>query len=508
MSADVPEPGSAASVAAMTKLRRTLVRVFLPVLVLGVAGYFLLRHMYRVEPEPPPRGASTARGLPTASESSISVPIAVDVALIEGVANARLPNDLLSRPGIEAGDGVTAGIVVRRAGPVTVEARHGKLHLRVPVEADITADWQPVGLVGLMARGKRQHIKTRATFVVRAEIDLGVDAQWNLATATEATLHWEQDPVVQVGPLNLKLSALAGDRIDAQFASVVRTIDDQLRKQIPMRYLITQAWTAAFRTVRIGARGDRWLVLRPTGVFLGDVQTRDGQVFLDAAIRGVFRVIVGEEPQAAAPTPLPTRSAPPGEPGVALDVPVSLTFEAANRQLDERLEGQVLEVALDVVGRSIPLTIAAVEIYPSGERVAVALEFSADLPGAWFDVSGLVYLVGTPTLDTRRNQLSIADLTYDSRTNVVLVDVAEWMLHGTIVHRVQERLVFDFADQLDGYRREINAVIADYQVSDLARLRGKIDDVRVVALTVTDLAIVAGVQLRGTAKLEVAASPR
>ena len=179
----------------------------------------------------------------------------------------------------------------------------------------------------------------------------------------------------------------------------------------------------------------------------------------------------------------------------------------AVRQLDERLEGQVFEVPLDVVDQTIPLAIGAVEVYPSGEHVAVALAFEADLPGAWFDMDGLVYLVGTPTLDPARNQLSIADLAYDARTNVVLVDVAEWMLHDTIVRRVQERLVFDFTGQLDGYRGQINQAIADYRISDLIRLRGEIDEVRVVAVTVTDTAIVAGVQLRGDARLDVAASP-
>jgi hypothetical protein len=136
----------------MTKLRGALVLVL--VLALTGAGYFAWRYANRVEAEPPPRGASMQSAPPIASESSINVPIAVDVALIERVANDRLPGDLLSRPGIDAGDEVTAGIVVRRAGRITSEAREGKLHLRVPVEADITADWQPVGLVGVLTRGQ------------------------------------------------------------------------------------------------------------------------------------------------------------------------------------------------------------------------------------------------------------------------------------------------------------------------------------------------------------------
>lgn len=489
----------------MTRLRVTLLTML--VLTLVGAGYFVYRHVHRVQPEPPPRRASRQTALALDSESSIRVPIAVDIGLIEGVAEERLPKDLLSRQGIAVGGGAAADIVVRRAGRLTAEARNGKLHLRVPVEADIVGRWPVQSLVGLMSRGRRRVIETQAAFTIRAEIGLGVDSQWNLATSTAATLVWEEDPVVQVGPLRLKLSALTGDSIGQQFDGVVRTLDERLRKQVPTRSLVSRAWAAAFRTLPVGARGDLWLSLRPTGAFIGDIRAQDGQVSLEAGIRGVFRVAVGASPQAAAPTPLPTRSASPVGPGIALNVPVSVTFEAANRQMDISLEGQTFAVPLGAVGETVALTIDAVEVYPSGDQIAVALEFSAGLPGRWFDLDGRVYLLGTPVLDVASSQLRISNLAFDSRTNMALVNVAEWMLHDEIVRRVQDRLTFQFADRLDHYLDQINRAIADYGVSDAVRFHGKLSDATVVELTLTDPAIVAVVQLRGEARLEVAPAP-
>ena len=488
--------------AAVMSKRRGAVSIVV-LLVLIAAGFFAWRYVHRLHPEPPPRGAAVTVAPAFTNESSIRVPVAVDVRTIEDIAEQQVPKDLLRRAGISAGHDVTADVVVRRSGRITAEAQQGKIHLRMPVEADITADWRPAGLVGFMARGKPRKIETRATFTIRAEINLGVDKEWNLATATAATLRWEQDPDVQLGPMTVKLSTLAGAQIGEQFNAVVGTIDAQLRERVPMRALISQAWTAAFRTLALDKSGALWLLLRPTGVFLGEVEARDGQVFLDAGIRGVFRVVVGEQPQAAEPAPLPPRSPPPDGPGIALDVPVSVSFEAANQQIDQRVEGQRIEVPVDVVGRSVPLTIGAVEVYPSGDHIAVALEFTADLPGSWFDLSGLVYLVGTPRLDAHNNHLWISDLAYDSRTNLALVDVAEWMLHDTIVRRIQELLVFDFAERLDDYRDKANHAIANYKVAETVRIHGKLGEASVATLTVTDLAIVAMVQLRGEARLEV-----
>ncbi len=489
----------------MTTLRRILLLVL--VLVLGGAGYFTYRYLHRVRPEPPPRGASRQTAPALQSESSIRVPIAVDIGMIEGIADQRLPQELLAREGIDAGGGAVADVLVRRAGRLSAVAQDGKVHLRVPVEADITADLAPGGLVGLMSRGRRSKIETRAAFTIRAEIELGVDAEWNLATSTAATLVWEEDPVVQVGPLSVKLSALTGDRIGEQFAAVVRTLDERLREQVPTRSLVSRAWAAAFRSLPVGQRDDLWLSLRPTGAFLGDPRVTGGRVALEAGIRGVFRVVVGAEPEAAAPTPLPARSAPPPGPGIALDVPVSVSFEAANRQLDASVEGQTFDVPLAIVGESAALTIEAVEVYPSGEQIAVALEFSADLRGSWLDLEGQLYLLGTPVLDVPGSRLRVSGLAFDSRTNRALVNVAEWMLHDEIVRRVEGLLVFGFAERLGDYRDQVNAAIAHYRVSDTVELQGELEDATVVALTVTDPAIVAVVQLRGEARLAVAPGP-
>lgn len=486
----------------MTRLRAILVLVL--VLVLAGTGYFVYRHFHRVQPEPPPRGASRQTASALASESSIRVPIAVDIRLIEDIAEAKLPRDLSRRQGVDAGGGAMADIVVRRTGRLTAEARDGKIHLQVPVAAHIVANAPTHGLFGLMARGKRQAIETRAAFTIHAEIGLGVDAQWNLATTTAATLVWEEDPVVPIGPLNVKLSTLAGDSIGQQFAGVVQTLDERLREQIPTRSLVSRAWTAAFRSLPIGERGDLWLSLQPTGAFIGDIRARDGMVALEAGIRGVFRVVVGAQPGAIAPTPLPARSAPPVGPGIAVDVTVSVSFAAANQQLDDSLEQQTFHIPLDAVGGTVDLTIDAVEVYPSGDQIAVALEFSADLPGTILDLDGRIYLLGTPVLDVHSSELRISDLAFDSRTNRALVNAAAWMLHNEIVRRVQGLLIFRFAERLDHYRDQVNATIADYAVTDTVRFHGELDDATVVALTLTDPAIVAVVRLRGEARLGVA----
>lgn len=452
-------------------------------------------------PEAALRGARPGAGISAPVESSIRLPIAIDVALIAAIAEEKLPVRLLSRSDVAASPGVTADIDIRRVDRIEVMARMGRLGLRVPVVADITATWRSPTIPGLTRRGKVHQISTHAAFTIDAELDLGVDDSWHLVTATRATLNWDEDPQVQVGPFAVPLSSLAGEQIREQFAEAMLTIDERIDRHVPLRRLIREAWRASFRTVPLGSSGDVWASFRPTGLFVGEVVPRHGKVYLDVGIRGLFRVVAGSRPEQAVATPLPGRSLPPDIPGLALDVPVAVSFAAANRALDERAEGRVLELAL--WGHPVSLEIEAIEVYPSGDRVAVALQFSADLPGRFFDLAGQIYLVGTPTVDTASAQLRLSELAFDVRTDRALVDAAAWLLHGDVGRRLAALLVFDLDVRVDHYRELANATLADHRISPTMVFRGYLDTVEVMNVRVTDIGVIALTQLRGQASLDI-----
>ena len=90
---------------------------------------------------------------------------------------------------------------------------------------------------------------------------------------------------------------------------------------------------------------------------------------------------------------------------------------------------------------------------------------------------------------------------------MVLLDIAEWMLHAEILRRMEERLVFPFSERITGYRNEVNALIENYALSESIRLHGRIDEIKVTALTVTDTSLIALAMLRGEAALAVRSAP-
>lgn len=481
---------------------KKIVAILVGVTVLGVCGVYVAVRG-RVHPEPPPHGATSDLPPFLESESSLDVPVSIDTAWIATTASAKLPALLLSRSDVVVSPGVTADVVVRRAGEVTAMAQDGALHLRVPVIADIEARWSPQGWLGAPPWGTKRVLRLRPTFTIDAMLRLGVDAEWNLETATEATLRWEDDPLVPIGPIQVPLSSLVGESVREQFTDATRAIDERIAAQVPMRRLLGDAWTSAFRTLAISPGERRWLTMRPTGLYLGAVRVRDDRVYVDAGLRGAFRVVVGEQPRVAAQTPLPGRSDSPLDPGLRLEVPVRVTFEAANRELDARVEGQTIELRLREGSPPVRFTIGSLDLYASGSQVAVALEFAADVPYHPFDVDGQMYLLGTPSLDVERNELRLTELSYDARTNMALLDIAEWMLHDEILRRIEERLVFPFSESLAGYRDQINAVIDEYALSEAFWLRGRIDEIKVTSLAITDASIIVLAQLRGAAALEV-----
>jgi hypothetical protein len=158
----------------------------------------LLRH--RVQPKPPPRGATTQPPPYLERESSIRVGIVIDVGWIVGLAEARLPTRFLSRSDVPAGPGVRADVEVHRTGKVSAEVRDGAIHLRVPVAADIQARWQPQGWFGAPPWGDKRTLRLRPTFMLDAQLGLDVDADWNLASATARGRRAAASPTRRAAP--------------------------------------------------------------------------------------------------------------------------------------------------------------------------------------------------------------------------------------------------------------------------------------------------------------------
>lgn len=96
--------------------------------------------------------------------------------------------------------------------------------------------------------------------------------------------------------------------------------------------------------------------------------------------------------------PLPAlRNIPLGTPQMQVALPVRADYATLQAQLGRALAGKTFQQ--EIYGSKAAVTINAVEVYPSNERVVIGLELTGDLPGKWLDVKGKAYLYARPVVD-------------------------------------------------------------------------------------------------------------
>ena len=90
--------------------------------------------------------------------------------------------------------------------------------------------------------------------------------------------------------------------------------------------------------------------------------------------------------------------------------------------------------------------------------------------------TGTIYLVGTPTYDPVKHELSFPDLSFDLQTKAWMLKAAKWMFNGKITDVIRQKSVYNFtkflADSKIRLQKELsrdygNGIHSDVTVQDL-----------------------------------------
>lgn len=96
-----------------------------------------------------------------------------------------------------------------------------------------------------------------------------------------------------------------------------------------------------------------------------------------------------------------------------------------------------------VVGQKIPVAgkefiVDSTRIYGLGAKIAIKVFFSGSN-------NGVIYLVGTPTYDAVKHELSFPDLSFDLQTRAWMLKAAKWMFNGRITDAIRQKSIYNFS---------------------------------------------------------------
>ena len=107
-----------------------------------------------------------------------------------------------------------------------------------------------------------------------------------------------------------------------------------------------------------------------------------------------------------------------------------------------------------LAGLEATLSANDIELYPSGDRVVAAVDYTVSHPGWTSD--GRLYLAGEPILDSERQVFHVEDFDYVLDTWDRSIAGTAVLLHSGLRESVAERLHFPLGERLEAARAAAN----------------------------------------------------
>ena len=376
--------------------------------------------------------------------SSLSVPIEASTDELGKALNQAVRKELYK--GSTKTRGLTADIV--RNGPIALSAADNYLYITLPITMSLS-----YGMFETPA----------IPFTLKFKANARITPDWKLNTEVHylglSDLLAEQ---TGIGPLSIKPRSI----VEGITQPVQQVLSDLISKKInelfPLKSQIAKVWNAAQKPVLLDRNYNAWLKLTPREVILSPLYAQNNRVKVSVGINAFAELVVGPEPAAQPPLPLPNL-----KPVTTFDrnFRIALNADLFYRDMLTIASPLLLDKEFTSDGKTI--VIKTLDLYGNGDKFVVKVETTGALDGVF-------YLTGKPRFDPRTSIFSVEDVDFDMQTQDLLLQSADWFLHSMIKSRIQEKLNMDLTQRLEQSREMARKALAQVQLADHILLKGEI----------------------------------
>lgn len=376
--------------------------------------------------------------------SSLNVPIEASSDELGKALNQTIRKELYK--GSTKTRGLTADIV--RNGPIVVSAADNYLYFTLPITMSLSYGMFETPAIPLK-------LKFKANARITPDWKLNTDIYY----LGLSDLLAEE---IGIGPLSIKPRSIVEGITQPLQKELSGLVSKKINDMFPLKTQIAKVWNAAQKPVLLDRNYNAWLNLTPREVMLSPLYAQNNRVKLSVGINSFAELVLGPEPAAQPPVPLPN---------LKLVNAIDRNFRIAMNA--DLLYKEILKIASPLLlnkefnsdGKTI--VIKDLDLYGNGDKFVVKLETKGSLDGVF-------YLTGKPRFDPQTYIFSVEDVDFDMQTQSLLLQSADWFLHGTIKSMIQEKLNMDLTQRLEQSREMARKAIAQVQLVDHVLLKGNI----------------------------------
>lgn len=380
--------------------------------------------------------------------SIINVPIEVSSDELGKAINRMIGTELYK------GSTGTRGlkVAVLRNGPIAVSAADNYLHLTLPITMSLSYGFFSTPAIPF---------KLKFKFGAKVTPDWKLNAEIYYMGLSDLLAE-----EIGIGPLSVKPRST----IEGITQPVQKVISDVISKQIndrfPLKSQVAKAWQAAQKPVLLDKSYNAWLKIMPQEVMLYPLYAQNNQFKISVGIKSFAELVVGPEPATERAVALPNLKLVNN---IGKDFRIALKTDLFYKEILTIASPLLLNKEFGSDGKSC--IVRGLDVYGNGDRLVIKVKTSGSL-------DGIFYLTCTPRFNPETNMFSVEDVDFDMNTQSLLLQSADWFLHGSIKSTIQDKLNLDLTQNLEQSRELARKAIASVKLADHIFLKGNIKTIK------------------------------
>jgi hypothetical protein len=390
------------------------------------------------------------------------VRLRIPFTVLQQAAERDLPAEF-SQEG--EGDGTRYRFTLRRTAPIRFRSVEGQLRattsLRVDGQAGLTGG--VASLLGLDAKN------FDAAADIEAEIQATLDADWCPRVAVRVGYRWSKAPRLEIiGGVWVGIEEKVRALVDAALLDLPQT----LKESIPcarVREAAAAQWRRHDIPIQLPAAPPMLVQVEPQA--LGSSEFAVGSDHLRLVLALQARTAVTERAAAAPARPIflpPLRDVPERDGRIALSLPIRAGYDMIRDWIMREFGRK--DIPVQFGGVTAVFRIQALTVYPSDPDIALAVEFSAALPGRVLNTSGRMIFTARPVVEQRGSQVRLTGIRFARDLDNPLWSLATAAFEDRIRAALSELAVYDLKDIIAGAQAELRRRLADPAVTGPLRI--------------------------------------
>jgi hypothetical protein len=414
--------------------------------------------------------------------SFVTMPMQISLKEIENQLNKSLVDLIFEDNNLE--DDKTM-LKIWKTAPIKLIEKDGKIQSILPMKI-WTKYKYGTEFLGL---NDTKEIELNGTIILNSDVKL---SNWKLQTTSKLEdYQWVESPTILVAGKKVPITYIINPALTVFKGKVAKMIDDAIEKSCDFKpYVldILQTMSTPFKT---SETYETWFKLIPNEVYVTDAIIEKNNISMNMGLKCSMQTMVGQQPKNSFDkTAVTFKSVTKMPEKTTATIAAVSTYESASNILSKNFQGK------EFASGSRKITIQKVALWAKDGKMIIALDMTGSLNGS-------IYLSGIPNYNALTKEIYFDNLDYVLDTKGVLTKTANWLLHGTILKKIQENCRYSIKENLEEGKKSLLPYLNNYSPMKGVFVNGTLNDLNFEKVELTNQAIIAFITANGKMNVKI-----